>query len=78
MNAGVQFSINSDDPAYFGNNYVLANYCAVQDAFNLTPHEWAGICRAGITGSWCDETRKMELMQRVQSTLDEWVARYDA
>ncbi|KAK3678793.1 adenine deaminase [Recurvomyces mirabilis] len=78
LDAGVQFSINSDDPAYFGDNYILANYRAVQDAFSLTPREWAGICRAGIKGSWCDETRKKELMQRVQSVLDEWVARHDA
>ncbi|KDE08303.1 adenosine deaminase [Microbotryum lychnidis-dioicae p1A1 Lamole] len=34
MEAGVKFSINSDDPAYFG-GYLLDNYVAVQDAFNF-------------------------------------------
>lgn len=34
MDAGVLTTINSDDPAYFG-GYVVDNYVAVQQAFNL-------------------------------------------
>lgn len=58
---GVKFSINSDDPAYFG-GYILDNYCAVQDAFGLSKGEWVGIVRQGILGSWCGEERKGELL----------------
>lgn len=61
LDAGVRFSINSDDPAYFG-GYILDNYCAVQEAFHLTKNDWARICRNGIEGSWCSQKRKDELM----------------
>ncbi|KAL3424678.1 adenosine deaminase [Phlyctema vagabunda] len=62
---GVQFSINSDDPAYFG-GYILDNYLAVQEAFSLSLAEWKGIAVAGITGSWCDEERKAVLLTKVE------------
>lgn len=50
LDAGVRFSINSDDPAYFG-GYILDNYCAVQDAFALTFKEWKGIAEGAVDGS---------------------------
>ncbi|EXJ87277.1 adenosine deaminase [Capronia epimyces CBS 606.96] len=60
LDHGVPFSINSDDPAYFG-GYILANFCAVQDAFTLTPAEWERVVRNSIEGSWCSDERKAEL-----------------
>jgi adenosine deaminase len=71
LDAGVKFSINSDDPAYFG-GFILHNYCAVQEAFNLTIDEWTTIATNSITGSWVDEKRKSELLQ----LLDAHVQRY--
>ena len=56
----VRFSINSDDPSYFG-AYILANYCAVQEAFDLTVDEWMTILQASIEGCWCSEDRKIEI-----------------
>jgi adenosine deaminase len=61
LDAGVHFSINSDDPAYFG-GYILDNYSAVQKAFNLTVKEWGTIARNAIEGSWCSRERKDELL----------------
>ncbi|WPH03519.1 adenine deaminase [Acrodontium crateriforme] len=72
LSAGVQFSINSDDPAYFGGHYILDNYLAVQDAFHLSLDEWATICRAGISGSWCCEARKVVLLDRLEAVLEKW------
>ena len=72
LNAGVNFSINSDDPAYFGGHYILDNYCAVQEAFDLSIQEWERICEASIRGSWCDEQRKTELLSRVKNVVDHW------
>lgn len=69
LDAGVQFSINSDDPAYFGNHYILDNYCAVQDAFQLSVEEWEAICNAGIRGSWCSERRKEEMVVMVEAVV---------
>jgi len=60
LNNRVRFSINSDDPAYFG-GYILDNYCAVQEAFDLTLEEWTSIIMASIDGSWCSEARKDEM-----------------
>jgi len=67
----VPFSINSDDPAYFG-GYCLANYCAVQEAFDWGVQEWVTIARNGIEGSWIDSTRKTELLQELAEAKAEW------
>lgn len=67
LDNGVKFSINSDDPAYFG-SYILDNYCAVQKAFSLTQQEWIGIVEASIEGSWCSNGRKLEMLTMLRST----------
>lgn len=54
----VPFSINSDDPAYFG-GYILDNYKAVHTRFGFTKDQWKIIALNGIKGSWCDDQRKM-------------------
>jgi adenosine deaminase len=71
LDAGVRFSLNSDDPAYFG-GYCLDNYVAVQEAFKLSVEEWFGIVRAGIEGSWCGDARKLELLERLEVVVKEW------
>lgn len=68
---GVRFSINSDDPAYFG-GYILDNYCAVQDAFNLSVDEWRTIARNSIEGSWCNDERKAEVLEKIEKVVGEW------
>lgn len=65
LDAGVKFSINSDDPAYFG-GYVLGNYCAVQEAFDLSIAEWVDIAEASINGSWVGEERKADLLKALR------------
>lgn len=71
LDEGVRFSINSDDPAYFG-GYILDNYCAVQEAFGLSHKDWKYIVDGAIEGSWCDEERKQVLLKKVE----ECVAKY--
>ena len=65
LDNGVKFSINSDDPAYFG-GYILANYCAVQEAFDLRIDEWHDIVKTSIGGSWCSESRKSEMLEMLE------------
>ncbi|KAL4924474.1 adenosine deaminase [Aspergillus undulatus] len=65
LDAGVKFSINSDDPAYFG-AYILQCYCAVQDAFGLSLQEWKVIAENGVQGSWIGEERKRELLGMIE------------
>lgn len=71
LEAGVRFSINSDDPAYF-RGYILNNYCAVQEAFNLSRGDWRTIVKNSIYGSWIQEKRKLELLAK----LDECMSKY--
>ncbi|GAM89518.1 hypothetical protein ANO11243_075570 [Dothideomycetidae sp. 11243] len=61
LEAGVKFSINSDDPEYLG-GYILDNYVAVNKAFGLTRQEWNLVCTNAIQGSWCSQSRKEELL----------------
>ncbi|OAP64364.1 adenosine deaminase [Fonsecaea erecta] len=68
LDHGVPFSINSDDPAYFG-GYVLDNHCAVQDAFALDKADWATIVGHAIDGSWCDDERKAELRKHLADVM---------
>jgi len=71
LDAGVWFSVNSDDPAYFG-GYILENYCAVQEAFGLDVGEWATIARNAVRGSWCGEERKREILDAVSEVVARW------
>lgn len=71
LDHGVRFSINSDDPAYFG-GYILDNYCAVQEAFGLSVEEWRTIARNAVEGSWCGEERKKEILDEVEKVVGEW------
>ena len=72
LEAGVRFSINSDDPAYFG-GYILDNYCAVQEAFQLSFQEWRVVAENSVNGSWIPEERKAELFRRI----DQHVQKFD-
>ena len=72
LDAGVRFSVNSDDPAYFG-GYVLENFCAIQDAFGLTVDEWSIVTRGAIEGSWCEKERKRELLVLLDNVVEAWI-----
>lgn len=60
LDKNVPFSINSDDPAYFG-GYILDNYTTVHTRFGFSIDQWKKIAYNGVNGSWCDESRKHEL-----------------
>lgn len=63
----IPFSINSDDPAYFG-GYILDNYVAVHTRFGFSKAQWCTIALNGINGSWCSEQRKREMRAMVEET----------
>ncbi|GAA6058572.1 hypothetical protein JCM10212_007011 [Sporobolomyces blumeae] len=68
---GVPFSINSDDPSYFG-GYILDNYLAVHKAFSLSKNTWKKIAVNGVEGSWCSLERKKELLGLIDAHFAEW------
>ena len=73
LDAGVRFSLNSDDPAYF-DGYVLDVYCAVQEAHDLAVDEWETVARNALEGSWCGEERKAEIRAEVDRVFARWRA----
>ncbi|KAI5249090.1 adenosine deaminase [Aureobasidium subglaciale] len=77
LDHGVCFSINSDDPAYFG-KYIQENYCAVQAAFKLSTSDWKTISTNAVEGSWCSDERKKVLREEVNAVLSQWEATHDA
>jgi adenosine deaminase len=74
LDAGVRFSINSDDPAYFG-GYILENYWVLQDNFGLTIPEWEGIAKGAVLGSWCSEERKTQILKEIDEVVAIWTAK---
>ncbi|KAI0885058.1 adenosine deaminase [Annulohypoxylon maeteangense] len=76
LDAGVRFSINSDDPAYFG-GYILENYCALQETFGLSIRDWEMIAKGAIMGSWCTEERIAKLLVEVEDVVEEWARQFE-
>lgn len=68
---GIPFSINSDDPAYFG-GYILENYIQVHKHFGFSLMDWKSIAINGINGSWCDDNRKQQLIDKVHAVVDKY------
>ncbi|GAA5902171.1 hypothetical protein JCM6882_006720 [Rhodosporidiobolus microsporus] len=71
LEKGVRFSLNSDDPAYFG-GYILDNYLAVHTAFSFPKSTWRTIALNSINGSWCSAERKAELRSMLEGVMAEW------
>ncbi|MEA2003300.1 MAG: adenosine deaminase [Actinomycetota bacterium] len=58
--AGLNVSINSDDPAYFG-GYVGDNYIATQKALDLTREQMINIATNSISATFLPSTEKEQL-----------------
>ncbi|SCU95886.1 LANO_0E11738g1_1 [Lachancea nothofagi CBS 11611] len=71
LDAGVPFSLNSDDPAYFG-GYILDNYVAVHSRFNWSLEIWQKVVLQSIEGSWCDDKRKNELSDELSAVVKKY------
>ena len=65
LDAGVQVTVNSDDPAYFG-GYAGANYAALVQ-LGFTAPEFARLAAASVRASFADDARKAELLARVDA-----------
>lgn len=71
FDSDVPFSLNSDDPAYFG-GYLLDNYLAVEEKFGFSIAEWAKIAQNGVNGSWIGEERRLELLAEIEAVCNEF------
>ena len=70
LDAGVKVTINSDDPAYMGENYVYENLVKVAEVCNWTLKELVKVQQNGIDIAWVKEDERAEL----QRGLDAFVA----
>jgi adenosine deaminase len=71
--AGVQVTINSDDPAYFG-GYLLENYRTTARALNLTKQELAEIAANSFRGAFFTEAEKSAWLARIDDYVREAVS----
>lgn len=66
LQRGLNVSVNSDDPAYFG-GYLDDNVTAVRDALGLDEAALTTLARNSVTASFAADTRKAELLAEIAS-----------
>ncbi len=68
MDAGLNVTVNSDDPAYFG-GYMTANFLSVTEALSLSKKEIAKLCHNSIEGSFLTDEEKAPHIARIADIL---------
>lgn len=71
IDAGVPFSLNSDDPAYFG-GYILDNYVTVHTRFGWSLETWCLVAKNSINGSWVTQERKDEVLKAIDEVFEKY------
>jgi adenosine deaminase len=69
MEMGLEVTINSDDPAYFG-GYINENYSAIANALNLTKEDIYRIAKNSINASFLSEAAKDLLHEKVDAYME--------
>jgi adenosine deaminase len=64
LDAGLQVTVNSDDPAYFG-GYVNQNYVECFATLPLDAGHAYRLARAGFEASFCDPRERAVLLEQV-------------
>ena len=68
LEQGLNVSVNSDDPAYFG-GYVDDNFAVLRETFDLNAAQLARLAENSITASFASPERKAELLAEVEAWL---------
>ncbi|GAA6005624.1 hypothetical protein JCM10207_005274 [Rhodosporidiobolus poonsookiae] len=71
LDAGVMFSLNTDDPTFFG-GFILQVYLEVQKAFNFDKATWQRIAMQSIDMSWTSDEYKAELRGKLDAVMQQW------
>lgn len=64
MNLGLKVTVNSDDPAYF-DGYLVENYAAVQEAFQLKPNQLIELAKNSFEASFLSQERKAHYLEKL-------------
>ena len=70
LDAGLNVTINSDDPAYFG-GYVAANYVALCDALQLTRSDVEALARNSLEAAFLDDAARDALLDELAAYVAE-------
>ena len=68
LDAGLNVTLNSDDPAFFG-GYVNENYQAVQDCLGIDDLTLGEIARNSFRAAFLDDVRRSELLAELDAYL---------
>lgn len=66
LKLGLNATVNSDDPAYFG-GYMNDNYASLINDTGISKEELFQLAKNGITGSWMEEHHKEQHLKQLNS-----------
>jgi adenosine deaminase len=72
MEMGLEVTVNSDDPAYFG-GYINENYSAIANALNLSKEDIYRIAKNSINASFLTDAEKELLNGKVDEYMEKYV-----
>ncbi|MDI1297038.1 MAG: adenosine deaminase, partial [bacterium] len=72
LDNGLNLSINSDDPAYMGSEYITDVLIKAQAQSGLTKAELVQIERNGFTSAWISPARRDRLLARLDAFARTW------
>jgi adenine deaminase len=72
MEMGLEVTVNSDDPAYFG-GYINENYTAIARALNLSKEDIYKIAKNSINASFLTDVEKELLHQKVDEYMEQYI-----
>ena len=72
IDQGLNFSINSDDPAYMGSEYLTEVLMRAQAQSSLTEGELVQIERNAFKAAWISEARRAQFLDRLDAFARTW------
>ena len=64
---GLPFSLNSDDPAYFGRDYMNGTFEIAQEGAGLTKRQLVDVSRNAFEAAWCAEEDRRAFLGRLDA-----------
>lgn len=74
LDADLRATINSDDPAYMGRNYIQESISLAQPDSHLTRAELVAISRNAFEAAWIGEHQRARYVRKLDAFARQWVA----
>ena len=72
FDAGIRITINSDDPAYMEDCWILHNMLLAKHLCGFSDKEIATLARNAVTVSWAEQSVKDDILQEIDVVYDEF------